>query len=377
MTIDTTIAELLKDPNRRFTQVEMKFFSMWWKNQNEETKASVRALAREGRLEFVNAGWSMHDEACTHYEDQINNMLMGHNFLMEEVGVKPRIGWHIDPFGHSSANARLFAEMGFDALFFARADYQDAEKRMNESSMEWLWRPFFKHVGKRGQLLAHLMVDNTYYPPQYFGFDDEGKNEGPFVDDPSLSTFNADWKSAWFVNYTQELSKHFRTNHLMIPMGGDFRFMNAHLNFVSMDRMINYINTNYPNVTVMYSTPGMYIDALYAANISWPTRYDDMFPYADHPEDYWTGYFTSRPGAKWQVREGQAFLHASNWLYALKALDVNSTDAQIDEIINARAALLDSMGIYQHHDAVTGTAKQYVADDYTLRHVKAIKANSD
>jgi hypothetical protein len=39
--------------------------------------------------------------------------------------------------------------------------------------------------------------------------------------------------------------------------------------------------------------------------------------------------------------------------------------------------MLDSMGIYQHHDAVTGTAKQYVADDYTLRHVKAIKANVD
>ena len=35
------------------------------------------------------------------------------------------------------------------------------------------------------------------------------------------------------------------------------------------------------------------------------------------------------------------------------------------------------MGIYQHHDAVTGTAKQYVADDYTLRHVKAINANFD
>ena len=69
MTLDTTIAELLKDKNRRYTQVEMKFFSMWWKNQDEATKAAVRALTKEGRLEFVNAGWSMHDEACTHYED--------------------------------------------------------------------------------------------------------------------------------------------------------------------------------------------------------------------------------------------------------------------------------------------------------------------
>jgi lysosomal alpha-mannosidase len=46
-------------------------------------------------------------------------------------------------------------------------------------------------------------------------------------------------------------------------------------------------------------------------------------------------------------------------------------------VIAARDALLDSMGVYQHHDAVTGTAKQYVADDYTLRHVKAFNANFD
>lgn len=127
------------------------------------------------------------------------------------------------------------------------------------------------------------MVGNTYYPPKYFGFDDDGRDEGVFVNDTTMSSFNADWKSEWFVNYVTELSTHFRTKNLMIPMGGDFRFINAHLNFVSMDRMIDYINNNYPNITVLYSTPGMYIDSLYAANISWPTRYDDLFPYADHP----------------------------------------------------------------------------------------------
>ena len=28
--LTTTIDELLKDPKKRFTEVEMKFFSMWW-----------------------------------------------------------------------------------------------------------------------------------------------------------------------------------------------------------------------------------------------------------------------------------------------------------------------------------------------------------
>ena len=45
MTLDTTIAELLKDPNRKYTQVEMKFFQMWWAEQDDDTKGKVRYLA--------------------------------------------------------------------------------------------------------------------------------------------------------------------------------------------------------------------------------------------------------------------------------------------------------------------------------------------
>jgi alpha-mannosidase len=95
-------------------------------------KQKVKMLVKQGRFEFANAGWSMHDEACAHYEDMINNMMTGHEFLMKEFGVRPRIGWHVDPFGHSTANPRLFAEMGFDAWFFARIDYQDKAQRLGE-----------------------------------------------------------------------------------------------------------------------------------------------------------------------------------------------------------------------------------------------------
>jgi alpha-mannosidase len=62
---------------------------------------------------------------CTNYEDMINNMIIGHNFLKKEFGVIPRVGWMIDAFGHSSANARLFADFGFDAMFVARGHRDD------------------------------------------------------------------------------------------------------------------------------------------------------------------------------------------------------------------------------------------------------------
>lgn len=42
----------------------------------------------------------------------------------------------------------------------------------------------------------------------------------------------------------------------------------------------------------------MYVDGLASENIEWPTKYDDMFPYADDDVSYWTGYFTSRANDK-------------------------------------------------------------------------------
>ena len=50
------------------------------------------------------------------------------------------MAWQIDPFGHSREQANIFAEMGFDGLFFGRLDYADKEKRLREKSMEMVWK---------------------------------------------------------------------------------------------------------------------------------------------------------------------------------------------------------------------------------------------
>lgn len=42
--LDSVIAELPKDPKRRFCIAEMGFFSMWYKDQDEKVKKSVKAL---------------------------------------------------------------------------------------------------------------------------------------------------------------------------------------------------------------------------------------------------------------------------------------------------------------------------------------------
>ena len=117
---------------------------------------------------------------------------------------------------------------------------------------------------------------------------------------------------------------------MFVMMGCDFTYANAKFNFKPLDRFIKYFNDHSPNITVMYSTPGTYLDAIKQQNLSYPVKTDDMFPYGDNPNEYWTGYFTSRPNSKSQVRTGQANLHASNKLHALRVLDQSSNDMSIN-----------------------------------------------
>ena len=106
----------------------MKFFAMWWEKQHDRKKEQVRELIRNGQLELVNGGWSMHDEACPTYGEMINNMVMGHQFIQKEFGeetaAKMKIGWQLDDFGHSNTNFKLMADLEYDAVFFARVHYQ-------------------------------------------------------------------------------------------------------------------------------------------------------------------------------------------------------------------------------------------------------------
>lgn len=135
---------------------------------------------------------------------------------------------------------------------------------------------------------------------------------------------------------------------MIIPMGDDFRFQNAHMYFSSSDNMINYWNEHMieeTNIELLYSTPQMYVNALAASKIEWPTKYDDMFPYADNEYSFWTGYFSSRANAKKYMRDASHTLHSSNKLFALAGIDVKTTNDQIDAMLDAKATMMDVVGI--------------------------------
>ncbi|XP_021762464.1 probable alpha-mannosidase At5g13980 [Chenopodium quinoa] len=354
--LDSLIPALLADKNRKFIYVEQAFFERWWREQSEGMQDIVKGLVKSGQLEFINGGMVMHDEAATHYIDMIDQTTLGHQFLKNEFGVIPRVGWQIDPFGHSAVQAYLLgAEVGFDSLFFARIDYQDREKRMAEKSLEVVWQGS-KSLGATAQIFTGAFWQGNYEPPDGFHF--EVNDDSPVVqDDPTLFDYNVQDRVNAFVAAALSQANVTRTNHIMWTMGTDFKYQYAHTWFRQMDKLIHYVNLD-GRVNALYSTASMYTDAKYAAQESWPTKTADFFPYADRINAYWTGYFTSRPTLKRYVREMSGYYMAARQLEYFIGRSKSGPNND---------ALADALAIAQHHDAVTGTEKQHVANDYAKR----------
>ncbi|KAL5706468.1 alpha-mannosidase [Ranunculus cassubicifolius] len=353
--LDSLVDSLLRDPNRKFVFVEQAFFQRWWAEQNVGTQQLVRKLVDSGQLEFINGGWCMHDEATTHYIDMIDQTTLGHRFIKKQFNKVPRAGWQIDPFGHSALQAYLLgAQLGFDSLHFARIDYQDRAKRKVDKSLEVIWRG--SHTfGSSSQIFTNAFPRH-YSPPDGFHFE-VNDDSSPVQDNSLLYDYNVEQRVNDFLAAAMTQANVTRTNHIMWTMGDDFQYQYAESWFREMDKLIHYVNKD-GRVNALYSTPSIYTDAKNAANESWPLKTDDYFPYADSANAYWTGYFTSRPALKRYVRVLSGYYLASR---------------QLEFIVGRRSSspntfsLGEALGIAQHHDAVTGTAKQHTTNDYAKR----------
>ncbi|XP_070595631.1 lysosomal alpha-mannosidase isoform X1 [Erythrolamprus reginae] len=360
--LDSVIPQLLADPSKRFIYVEVVFFARWWGLQTEPMRQAVRQLVAEGRLEFVNGGWCMNDEAATHYNAIIDQMSLGLHFLKETFGEcgRPRVAWHIDPFGHSREQASLFAQMGYDGFFLGRIDYQDKFNRESLREMEQLWRAS-RNLNPPAADLFTGVLPNGYNPPLTLCWD-QICSDNPIVDDDSDEN-NVKDIVAYFLGTAAAQAKRYRTNHIVMTMGSDFQYENALLWYKNLDKLIYHVNAQQlkgSRVNVFYSTPNCYLWELNKANMTWSIKYDDFFPYADGPHQFWTGYFTSRPAFKRYERLSNNFLQICNQLEVLVG-----TKANFGPYGNANSSVLrQAMAVAQHHDAVTGTAKQHVTNDY-------------
>lgn len=118
-----------------------------------------------------------------------------------------------------------------------------------------------------------------------------------------------------FANRIRNFESYFKTNHIIVPMGGDFQYQAAEINFENSDKLIKYDLSkldawscllcdifrafqNDEQIKLLYSTPSCYLKAVYESQPKLQVKTDDFFPYGSADHSYWAGYFTSRPNYK-------------------------------------------------------------------------------
>lgn len=104
-----------------------------------------------------------------------------------------------------------------------------------------------------------------------------------------------------------------------------------------------------------------------------PSLSGDFFTYADREDHYWSGYFTSRPFYKRMDRELQSYLRSADilftmgWLEAVKTLQKEWFTDKETKLTQLLQDARSSLSLFQHHDGITGTAKDHVMQDYAKK----------
>lgn len=166
--LETIIKLLNEDPELKFSWSEISFLARYLEEFPEQKKQLIN-LIQKGQIEIVGGGWAQHDEALPDFDLILRQMQAGFTYIRENLNVtKVKVGWQLDPFGHSSLTAALLNKMGFESLVFSRIEDNHRviiKQKYLELGVnsEFIWKP--EGFGEKLGILTHVLNDHYYPPP--------------------------------------------------------------------------------------------------------------------------------------------------------------------------------------------------------------------
>ncbi|CAI5666111.1 unnamed protein product [Oreochromis niloticus] len=398
--LDNMVVKLSEDSRRKMIWAEISYFSKWWNDIDDQKRAAVKRLVETGQLELVTGGWVMADEANSHYFAMLDQLMEGHQWLQKHLGVKPRSGWAIDPFGHSPSMAYLLKGAGLHNMLIQRVHYSIKKHFAQQQTLEFLWRQSWDS-SSRSEITCHMMPFYSYDVPHTCGPNPAVCCQFDFQRLPGRRTFcpwkippkpitdqNVQERALLLLDQYRQKSRLFRSSVLLVPLGDDFRYVESSewdVQFNNYQKLFDYFNQHPElHIKARFGTLSDYFQALHqrlsTTRTTLPKLRGDFFSYADRDDHYWTGYFTSRPFYKRLDRKLEATLRATEILFSLTLAEMrrSHSDGRLAENFPAREYFQwlttgrRNLALFQHHDAVAGTEREHVVVDYGTRLFQSI-----
>lgn len=398
--LDNAVEKLKQYPAMKFIWAEISYLSEWWGKTTETKKNMAKKLISSGQWEIVTGGWVMVDEANCHYFAILDQFIEGHEWMDEMLGIKPKISWSIDPFGMSPTLAYLLKGMGYDAMVIQRIHYEVKKYLAKRQQLEFMWRQNWDHETST-DMFCHMMPFYSYDAPHSCGPDPKvccqfdfkrlpgGRVNCPWKIAPvKINDGNVEHRSEVLLDQYRKKAQLYKSNVLLVPLGDDFRYDKAiewDLQYENYEKLFSYMNSRKDwHIQAQFGTLNDYFSALwYETNAEvgtqpegFPSLSGDFYAYADREKDYWTGYFTSRPFHKHLDRVVESHLRAAEIIFSYAYATARKEELshfQADELVHMLSVSRKSLGLFQHHDAITGTAKDHVVVDYGKKLLLAIE----
>eukprot|EP00002_Diphylleia_rotans_P030542 TRINITY_DN6287_c0_g1_i2.p2 TRINITY_DN6287_c0_g1~~TRINITY_DN6287_c0_g1_i2.p2 ORF type:complete len:527 (+),score=109.26 TRINITY_DN6287_c0_g1_i2:55-1635(+) len=361
--LDNVLEVLDQDPTKKFIWSETSFLREWYQRLAKSDQQRFYNLIRESRLEIVNGGWVMMDEASSTLDSQINQLTEGHDFIFDEFHAYPSVAWQIDPFGHAKATAMVFKLAGYTSLVIDRIPLRIKDQRKTSKELQFIWRSS-AIVGQESDILTHIL-DSWYWMPAGIRWEDG---------DPQVNEENIHRIASQLVFEISQRAAYFQTSDILFPFGSDFSFQDANIMFSNMDKLIAYINHKPEfGMQLKYATLGHYFDTVSKKLQAIPRFEQEYFPFEDFPwGGFWGGHYTSRPKLKQLVRIHDSMLRTVEFLAVYESVFQSFSQRHPGFNSSFLPESRKTSALLNHHDAITGTSKALVVDDYTAKLEKSV-----
>ncbi|KAG5878957.1 hypothetical protein JTB14_036539 [Gonioctena quinquepunctata] len=390
--MNNMVAKLQQYQNLTFIWSEISFLNAWWEEAHPSKQRALRELVQSGRLEITTGGWVMTDEANVHLYAMVDQLIEGHQWTLTNLGIKPRSGWSVDPFGHGSTVPYLLGASGLKGTVIQRIHYAWKQWLALKQYGDFRWVPSWTPADPYGSILTHNQPFDIYsikhscgpHPYICLNFDFR-KVQGEYTEyslkSQTITDKNVKEKSELLLEQYARTGSLFPHNVVLMPLGDDFRYNvkeewdQQYTNYI---KLIEYINSHKDQykAEVIFGTPSMYFQEITKRYSQFPTLKGDFFVYSDIFSEgrpaYWSGYFTTRPFMKILDRELESSLRGAEILYTVALNNARQNklssylkimERDFEKLVKARR----NLGLFQHHDAITGTSKAFVMRDYGLK----------
>ncbi|CAH2035422.1 unnamed protein product, partial [Iphiclides podalirius] len=389
--INNIVLKLNQHPNMTFIWTEMSFLNAWWETSHPVKQKALKKLIKEGRLEITTGGWVMPDEACTHIYALIDQFIEGHHWVKTNLGITPKIGWSIDPFGHGATVPYILDKSGLEGTIIQRIHYAWKQWFAERQIEEFYWLPGW--TAKKPSLIVHNQPFDIYsikstcgpHPSICLSYDFRkipGEYSEYTAKHEEITEQNLHSKSKTLVEEYERIGSLTAHNAVLVPLGDDFRYeydSEFDAQYVNYMKMFDYINSHKDlfNADVQFGTPLDYFNVIkqrHEGNM--PTLKGDFFVYSDIFSEgkpaYWSGYYTTRPYLKILARQLEHQLRTAEIIFTLVSNFINqssdhrliSSEKRLEKYYEQLIIARRNLGLFQHHDAITGTSKANVMNDY-------------